>query len=134
MNARRRILTVTTAVAAIVITLWFVKHERDRREAAKRESGYQIVLGQYEVELKPGMAREQVEQYLRSHEKRSKRMCCVANFQGKYVSFDRAGYDDLVKIADESVPFVCSENNVYIALEFNPKSEGELPKRTLPIS
>jgi hypothetical protein len=52
-------------------------------------------------------------------------MCCVANFKGKYVSFDRAGYDDLVKIAEESVPFICSENNLYIAFEFNPKSQSE---------
>jgi hypothetical protein len=24
-----------------------------------------------------------------------------------------------------NVPFVCTENNVYIAFEFNPKSQGE---------
>jgi hypothetical protein len=69
--------------------------------------------------------REQVERYLQTNGKGFKQMCCVANFKGKYVSFDRAGYDDLVKIAEESVPFVCSENDVYIAFEFNPKSEGE---------
>ena len=33
--------------------------------------------------------------------------------------------DDLVKIGAESTPWFCSENNVYIAFEFNPKSHGE---------
>ena len=41
------------------------------------------------------------------------------------MSLERAGWDDLVKIAEESVPFVCTENNVYIAFEFNPKSQGD---------
>jgi hypothetical protein len=124
-------LTIVAAAAAIAIVLWFLKHERDRREAAKRESGYHSILSQYAVELKPGMTRDQVERYLQSNRKEFKQMCCVANFKGEvsypYVSFGDAGSDDLVKIAKESVPFVCSENNVYIAFEFNPKSQGELP-------
>ncbi len=37
-----------------------------------------------------------------------------------------AGYDDLVKIGQESAPWFCAENNVYVAFEFNPKSQGEL--------
>ena len=53
-------------------------------------------------------------------------MCCVANFKGEQMSFGRAGYDDLVKIAQESAGFFCRENNVYIAFEFNPKAPGEL--------
>jgi hypothetical protein len=71
------------------------------------------------------MTREQVERYLRTDGKSFRQMCCVANFKGEHVSLDRAGYDDLVKIAQESAPFVCAENNVYIAFEFNPKSQGE---------
>jgi hypothetical protein len=125
---RLKALTIVGAVAAIAGVLWFVKHERDRHLAAKRESGYQIVLGQYGIELKPGMTREQIERYLQSNGKQFKQMCCVANSKGEFVRFDRAGYDDLIKIAEETVPFVCSENNVYIAFEFNPKSQGELPE------
>jgi len=116
---------IAAATAVIAISLWFVQHVRDRRDAAARESGYQTVLAQYTVELKPGMTREQVERHLQNNGKGFKQMCCVANFKGEHVSFDRAGYDDLVKIAEESAPFVCSENNVYIAFEFNPKSQGE---------
>jgi len=37
-------------------------------------------------------------------------------------------YDDLVKIGQEKAPWFCSEHNVYIAFEFNPKSEGEAPE------
>jgi hypothetical protein len=53
-------------------------------------------------------------------------MCCAANFRGQYVSGVGAGWDDLVKIANENAPFICSENNVYIAFEFNPKLPGKL--------
>jgi len=52
-------------------------------------------------------------------------MCCVANFKGEHVSLVGAGWDALVKIGEESTPWFCSENNVYIAFEFNPKSHGE---------
>lgn len=39
-----------------------------------------------------------------------------------------AGWDDLVKIGEESAPWFCRANNVYVAFEFKPKSKGELPK------
>jgi len=117
---------IVAAAAVIAISLWSVQHVRDRHEAAERESGYHAVLAQYTVELKPGMTREQVERHLHTNGKEFKQMCCVANFKGEFVSLDPAGWDDLVKIAEESAPFVCGENNVYIAFEFNPKSQGEL--------
>jgi hypothetical protein len=121
-----KVSMVVAGVAVIAISFWFMQHVRDRRQEAEREKGYEAVLAQYAVQLKPGMPREQVERYFQTNGKRFKQMCCVANFKGEHVSFDRAGYDDLVKIAEESAPFVCSENNVYIAFEFNPKSQGEL--------
>jgi hypothetical protein len=125
---RLKVLMIVAAVAVIAISPWLVHYVREWHEAAEREGGYHTVLAQYTVELKPGMTREQVERHLQTNGKRFKQMCCVANFKGEYVSFDRAGYDDLIKIAEESASFVCSENNVYIALEFNPKSQGELPQ------
>lgn len=123
---RRKMLMIVAAVTVIAITLWFVRHQRDRHAAAERERAYQSLLAQYAGQLKPGMTRLEVERYLQTNGKRFKQMCCVVNSKGEYVSLDRAGYDDLVKIAEESVPFVCSENNVYTAFEFNPKIEGEL--------
>jgi hypothetical protein len=54
-------------------------------------------------------------------------MCCVANYRGQPVAASDT-YDDLVKIGQEKAPWFCSEHNVYIAFEFNPKSEGEAPE------
>jgi hypothetical protein len=124
-------LKVSMIVAAAVIvstSLWLAEHVRNRRKAAEREARYQIVLAQYVGHLKPGMNREQVEGYLQTNGARFRQMCCVANFRGEYASLGGAAWDDLVKIAEESAPFFCSENNVYIAFEFNPKSHGELSR------
>jgi hypothetical protein len=123
---RLKVSVIVAAAAVIAFSLWFVQHFRDRHAAVEREKGYHNVMAQYKVELKPGMTREQVERHLQTNGKRFRQMCCVANFKGEYVGLDRAGYDDLVKIAEESAPFVCAENNVYIAFEFNPKSQGEV--------
>src|SRR6266516_1381130 len=67
-------------------------------------------------------------QHLQTNGKRFKQMCCVANFRGGHASFIGSSWDDLVKIGEESAPWFCSENNVYIAFEFNPKSQGERPE------
>lgn len=87
---RRKAWMIVAAVAAIATSLWFVHGVRERHEAAERESGYQTVLAQYAVELKPGMTREQVERYLKTNGRGFKHMCCVPNFKGEYVSSDRA--------------------------------------------
>jgi hypothetical protein len=129
---RKRVwLRIVAAIAAVVLGLWLVQHVRERRKAAEREAYYQTVLSKYTGELKPGTTREQVEQRLQTDGTRFSQMCCVANFKGQYVSFRDSGWDDLVKIGTESAPWFCSENNVYIALEFNPKSKGELSKTNL---
>lgn len=116
---------ILAVVAVIAISLWLLHHMRDRRESAKRESGYQTLLAQYATEFKPGMTREQVEQHLQTSGRRFRQMCCVALYSGKHVTFDREGYDDLVKITEESAPWFCTENNVYIAFEFYPMSPAE---------
>jgi hypothetical protein len=122
----RSVSMVVSAALIVSISVWFAAHVRNRRKAAEREAGYQIVLAKYASDLKPGMNREQVERYLQSNGAQFRQMCCVANFRGEYVSLRGAGWDDLVKIGEESAPFICNENNVYIAFEFNPKSRGEL--------
>jgi hypothetical protein len=127
MRGKRLKVSMIVAAATLVsIGLWFAQHVRDRHEAAKREAGYQTLLAQYAVYLKPGMNREQVERYLQTNGKKFRQMCCVASFRGEHADLRGAGWDDLVKIAEESVPFICRENNVYIAFEFNPKAQGEL--------
>jgi hypothetical protein len=122
---RRTVLMVVSAGLIISISVWFADRVRNRRKAAEREAGYQIVLARYASDLKPGMKREQVERYLQTNRAQFGQMCCVAGFRGEYVDYRGAGWDDLVKIGEESAPFFCGENNVYIAFEFNPKSHGE---------
>ena len=127
MRGRRlKVLRIFAAIALILFGLWFVQRVRERHKAAKREAYYQTVLTKYTGELKPGMTRKQVEQHLQSDGTRFMQMCCVGNFRGEHASLVGAGWDDLVKIGEESTPWFCSENNVYIAFEFNPKSQGEL--------
>lgn len=127
MQAKRlKLLKVVAVMAVVVIGLWMVQHVRERRKASEREAYYQTVLTNYMGNLKPGMTREQVEQRLQTDGTRFRQMCCVANFRGQHVSLVGAGWDDLVKIGEESAPWFCGENNVYIAFEFNPKSPDEL--------
>ena len=121
-----KMLMIIPAIVLAGFSIWMVQHVRERYKAAEREASYQIVLATFTGELKPGASREQVEQHLQTDGKRFRQMCCVATFRGQYVSIKGAGYDDLVKIGEESAPWFCSENNVYIAFEFNPKSHGEL--------
>jgi hypothetical protein len=127
MHGKRvKVLVIITAIAVVVFSLWLVQDVRERHKAAEREVSYQTVLAKYTGALKPGMTREQVERHLQTGGTRFGQMCCVANFRGQYVSGVGAGWDDLVKIGEESAPWFCSENNVYVAFEFNPKSKGEL--------
>jgi hypothetical protein len=123
---RVKVLLIIAVIAVVIFGLWLVRDVRERHKAAEREVNYQIVLAKYSSALKPGMTREQVERHLQSGGARFRQMCCVADFRGQYVSSIGAGWDDLVKIGEESVPWFCSENNVYVAFEFNPKSKGEL--------
>jgi hypothetical protein len=116
---------IVLTVAIFAICIWFAQHLSDRRKAAEREVYYQTILTRYTGALKPGMSRKQVEQYLRADGRQFGQMCCVAEFKGEHVSLVGAGWDDLIKIGEESAPWFCDENNVYIAFEFNPKSQSE---------
>jgi hypothetical protein len=125
---RLRLLKIVAATVVMFFGLWLVQHVRERHKAAEREAYYQAILAKYTSELKLGTTREQVEQRIQSDGKRFSQMCCVSNTRGQYTSSVEAGWDDLVKIGEASTPWFCSENNVYIAFEFSPKSPGELSK------
>jgi len=125
---RLKVLMVVAVAVVIVFGFWLGHHLRERHKAAEREAQYQTLLAKYTSEFKPGMSRDQVEQHLQKNGKRFEQMCCVANFRGEHASFIGSSWDDLLKIGEESAPWFCSENNVYIAFEFNPKSQGERPE------
>lgn len=126
MSGAIRATIIAVAISAIAVGVGCVQHVRDRRKAAAREARYHTVLAQYASDVKPGMNREQVERYLKLNGTNFKQMCCVGDFRGEHVDDVEAGWDDLVKIAEEKPTFFCNQNNVYIAFEFNPKSGGEL--------
>src|SRR5215813_8375689 len=111
------------AIAVIEFGLWSVHQVREQHKAAEREANYQTILANYTGELKPGMTRELVEQQLQKSGRPFKQMCCGAEFRGQHVSAVGRAWDDLVKIGQESAPWFCSENNIYVAFEFNPKSK-----------
>jgi hypothetical protein len=111
LSKRVTVLMISAAIAIVIFGFWLTRDVRERHKAAEREVNYQTVLAKYSSALKPGMTREQVERYFQSGGTRFRQMCCVANFKGQPVSVIGAGWDDLVKIGEESVPFVCSENN-----------------------
>ena len=60
------------------------------------------------------MTRKEVEDYLRARNANYQHICCVA---ARKLSI-RHSWDDLVKIGEESAPWFCSKNNVYLAFQF----------------
>lgn len=121
MPADIRLLTIVAAIAGVAFALWLVQHLRRRLNAGEREAYYQKVLAKYIGEVKPGMTREQVEQHLQADGRQFRQMCCAANSRGQYVSFREAGWDDLLKIGQESAPCFCSEHSrVHCILSLTP--------------
>jgi hypothetical protein len=78
-------------------------------EKQRREAAFQIIVDNYSKDLKPGMTRKSVEDYLRSKKLPIDQRCCI----------DReAAYSDYVKIGADEKPWFCEENAVYIVLQF----------------
>jgi len=95
------------------------------RAVQKREAGYESALGEYQRALKPGMTREEVEDYLAARNSSVLHICCVEPRE-----IGRHSWDDLIKIGHEDPPWFCGENNVYVALQFadhiHPQSGFEI--------
>ena len=67
-----------------------------------------------------------MEGYLSAQRLPFRQLCCVSVKEFSSGVLDNA-YDDLVKIGQEDVPWACSENNVYIALQFLGSQKDSLP-------
>lgn len=79
----------------------------------KREIGYKVELRTYSEAFHPGITRKELEDYLRSRN---------TNFSWTYTAFGgrtESQYADLVKIGEETAPWYCSEEYVYVAFEFS---------------
>jgi len=90
-----------------------------KQEQEKREAAYQLVLDSYGQIFNAGMTRKEVEDHLRAKSIEFRQMCCVDTKE----SSTRRSWDDLTKIGEEEVPWVCSENNVYVAFQFADHDE-----------
>ena len=117
-------------VIAVLVVAFGVRHVFQERARRRREVEYQKALQSYSAVLKTGMTCKQVEEYLSAKKLPFRQLCCVSVKEFSRGVYDYA-YDDLVKIGQEDVPWFCSENNVYIALEFLGSQKDSLP-RALP--
>jgi len=75
----------------------------------KREAVYESTLQAYSQNLKPGLTRKEVEEYLRAKGTYFTQMRCIK---------ERSALADLVKIGEEDAPWYCSEHWVHIAFEY----------------
>lgn len=111
----------------VLVVAFGVRHVSQERARRRREVEYQKALQSYSGVLKTGMTRRQVEEYLSAKNLLFRQLCCVSVKEFSRGMYDNAN-DDLVKIGQEDVPWVCSENNVYIALEFLSSQKDSLPR------
>ena len=119
-SKRLKLLLIFGVLPLIVVGKWLTQRLREKQNEAAR---YQMALAECRRAFKPGTTRGEVEQHFRIHRTQFKHTCCVTKTETP-----SATYDDLVKIGQESVPLFCREHNVYIAFEFNPKSQAEAPE------
>lgn len=112
----RRWLAPVVTLAAVIsaLAVWSTARAMARRN---RAIAYQTTVRAYSQALRPGVTRKQVEDYLRSRS---------VHFAWMYTAFGgrrESQYADLVKIGEESAPWYCSEEYVYVALEFSNESD-----------
>jgi hypothetical protein len=118
----KRILSLILVLLVAGLCGLGVRYRSKKQLQKRREAVYQAVLRSYTQVLKPGMTRKEVEDYLRSRNIEFRQICCVDIKE----SSRRHSWDDLTKIGQEDVPFVCRENNVYVALQFTDHEQGEV--------
>jgi hypothetical protein len=110
----RRWLLPIVLLLVVALAALSMRHFSQERVQQKREAAYQSALRSFSKDLRPGMTRKEVEDYLRARNVKFRQMCCVdANER-----FSTNVYDDLAKIGQEDAPWVCNEKNVYVAFQF----------------
>ena len=114
------------AVVVIALVLIGIRNVSEKRSQQKRDVAYQTALRSYSEVIKPGMTRKEVEDSLHTRNKVFRQMCCVDIKKSMDV------WDDLVKIAQEDPPWVCSEKNIYIAFQFAGTEAHAAPPRADP--
>ena len=108
----KRWLVILT-VLVIVLSALAVRRSVQTTERRKREIGYKVALRTYSEAFHPGIARRELEDSLRSRN---------TDFTWMYTAFGErteSQYADLVKIGEETAPWYCEEEYVYVAFEFS---------------
>ncbi len=100
------------AVVVVALVLIGIHNARQKRSQQERDVAYQTALRSYSEVIKPGMTRSEVEGLLHARNKVFRQMCCVD------IKKPMGVWDDLIKIAQDDPPWICSEKNIYIALQF----------------
>ena len=119
MKHERRLMLVLSVVVLSLIGIG-VRHEWKEQAREKRAVGYQSALHSYAQILKPGMARKQLEDYLRTKNTQFSQMWCIDTSQL------RSGvWDDLTKVGEEDAPWYCSRHSLYIAFQFNGQKRDD---------
>jgi hypothetical protein len=122
----RRWYLYLAASITVLFVAFGVSHVREERAQRGRELEYKKALKSYSEVLRTGMTRKQVEDYFSSRNIPFRQLCCVSVKEFSRGVYDDA-YDDLVKIGQEDVPWICSENNVYIAFQFFGSRKDSFP-------
>jgi hypothetical protein len=116
---RKRVAMLVLSLLALSFIGIGVRYAWKKQAKQKREIGYQSALRSYSEVLKPGMTREEVENYLRTKNTEFRHMCCINGEIAKGV------WDDLTKVGEEDAPWYCGEHNVYIAFQFTSHKRQE---------
>jgi hypothetical protein len=96
---------------------------RAKQKEQLRQASYRSKVEVYRSILKPGMTREQVEDYLRQTGATFERRCCVAGV-----------VSDRTKIGHEAPGWVCRNWDVYVEFNFEQQivnAQAAAPKDTL---
>lgn len=122
MNPTMKRLIALILVVLLLAVVGFAVRHRIREQAKegarkKREAGYELSVQEYSQALIPGTNRKEVEDYIRKKNVPMLRMCCVGGNKS-----------DLIKIGQDDDTWFCSENYVYIALQFDHEAKDR-PER-----
>jgi hypothetical protein len=102
---------VVSFAVLLLICGFAVRGILDQRAKRRRQAGYQAILREYSSTLKSGMARSDVESWLRLRGRTFQQTSCCEN--GHHDT-----YADLLIVGKEDPPWFCRQSSVYVVLEF----------------
>jgi hypothetical protein len=99
---------IIIGIVLIIALAWMIRHTWEVHQRTKRDAQYQTALHTYTDEIKPGMARSDVEEILRRRN---------TSFQQVKLAGD--GLEDLITIGREDPTGFCIWNDVDVRIHFN---------------